>query len=157
MGWETTNWSEGFASWCDKESRKRTYVSDVHVLKLLDRFGDGCIHLAIHSANHRGALGAGDVGTQGLLQLRNRHSNGRRQLNTLRQLHRDLQRLGADGGINPRHPGVHREGAIQRQLNADRPFQHGFIVCGDETVPKTPLEITKARGQRSTVSTRSSS
>ena len=41
VGWETTNWSEGFASWCDKESRKRTYVSDVHVLKLLDRFGDG--------------------------------------------------------------------------------------------------------------------
>ena len=30
---------------------------------VLDRFGDGCIHLAIHSANHRGALGAGDVGT----------------------------------------------------------------------------------------------
>ena len=41
VGWETTNWSEGFASSCDKESRKRTYVSDVHVLKLLDRFGDG--------------------------------------------------------------------------------------------------------------------
>jgi len=41
VGWETTNWSEGFASWCDKESRKRTYVSDVHVLKLLDLFGDG--------------------------------------------------------------------------------------------------------------------
>jgi hypothetical protein len=41
VGCETINWSEGFASSCDKESRKRTYVSDVDVLKLLDRFGDG--------------------------------------------------------------------------------------------------------------------
>jgi hypothetical protein len=103
---------------------------------VLDRFGDGCVHLAIHAGVHTAA------------HLR---------LQSLGQLHRGPQRLGADGGINARHHGAHGQGAIQRQLNTDRPFQHGFIVCGDETVPKTPLEITKARGQRSTVSTRSSS